>query len=133
MAEVFTVAPGRPPEISIEEWGSLCEFYAAFSVNFNNASGSFTPSGNGEMTKTVNLTQYGYGYLTAARDTNLDWEIDSIPIRRVSIDYIRLTFTYPELPVTLQYDLNGGSGSTPASVTVSPWQTVRLASVSPTS
>ncbi|MGN0339997.1 MAG: hypothetical protein ACI4D0_05815 [Lachnospira sp.] len=133
MTEVFTVADGRPPEIPIEEWGSWCEFYASFSVNFNNASGSFTPSGNGEMTKTVNLTQYGYGYLTAARDTNPDWVIDRIISSRVSIDYIRLTFTYPELPVTLQYDLNGGSGSTPASVTVSPWQTVRLASVSPTS
>lgn len=133
MAEVFTVAPGRPPEISIEEWSSLCEFYAAFSVNFNNASGSFTPSGNGEMTKTVDLTQYGYGYLYKARDRNPDWEIDRIISHNVSIDYIRLTFTYPELPVTLQYDLNGGSGSTPASVTVSPWQTVRLASVSPTS
>ena len=100
---------------------------------FSNASGSFTPSGNGEMTKTVDLTQYGYGYLTAARDTNPDWVIDRIISSNVSIDYIRLTFTYPELPVTLQYDLNGGSGSTPASVTVSPWKTVRLASVSPTS
>ena len=85
------------------------------------------------MTKTVDLTQYGYGYLYKARDRNPDWEIDRIISHNVSIDYIRLTFTYPELPVTLQYDLNGGSGSTPASVTVSPWQTVRLASVSPTS
>lgn len=133
MTEVFTVANGKPEWVSDAEWGSWCEFYAAFSVDFNNASGSFTPSGNGKMTKTVNLTQYGYGYLYKARDTNPDWVIDSIPIKRVSIDYIRLTFTYPELPVTLQYDLNGGSGSTPASVTVSPWQTVRLASVSPTS
>ena len=133
MAEVFTVADGRPPEIPVSEWGSYCEFYATFFVNFSTASGSFTPSGNGEMTKTVDLTQYGYGYLTAARDTNPDWVIDRIISSNVSIDYIRLTFTYPELPVTLQYDLNGGSGSTPASVTVSPWKTVRLASVSPTS
>ena len=34
MAEVFTVADGRPPEIPVSEWGSYCEFYATFFVNF---------------------------------------------------------------------------------------------------